>query len=792
MRFSEQWLREWVDPGVDTAALAEQLTMAGLEVDAIEPAAEPFSGVVVGQVLTVEKHPQADKLQVCTVDIGAEEALSIVCGAANVTPGIKVPTAVVGAVLPGGFKIKKAKLRGVASFGMLCSAKELGLAEDAEGLMLLDDAAPVGEDFRRWLGLDDHIIEVDFTPNRGDCLSIAGMAREIGVLYQTDLTPLDVAPVPATIDDVFPVAVEAEADCPRYLGRVIRGIDPAASTPLWMQERLRRAGLRSLGPLVDVTNYVLLELGQPMHAFDLARLHQGIVVRRARQGEKIALLDGSEIELDGDILVIADHSSPQAFAGVMGGAGSAVSDQTRDVFLECAFFSPDAIRGKARRFGMQTDSSYRFERGVDYQLQHQAMERATALILEIAGGQAGPVTSHESSGHFPARNEILLRKARLRQMLGIEIDPEQVSDYLQRLGMQVSPDPAGWRVIAPSYRFDIAIEADLVEEIGRIYGYDNIPASTPTAHLRMSASPEAWIDSRRIAQLLVDRGYQESINYSFVDPAIQALLDPDTRPLALSNPISSEMSVMRTTLWASLLKLVAYNHARQQSRIRLFEQGMRFLPGAGDIEQRLTMAGVITGPALPPHWNSTAHYADFFDIKSDVEAILGLTRQAGEFIFEQAVHPALHPGQSARVTRRGESIGWLGAVHPRVQQSLDLPEGVFVFELDYAALAQGAVPKFSALSKYPSIRRDLALVVDDGVAAATVQRQIEASLGGLLKDLEIFDVYRGKGVPEGKKSLAFALTLQDDNQTLTDDRVEALIQDTLATLKQTTGATLRE
>ena len=792
MRFSEQWLREWVNPDLDSEALAEQLTMAGLEVDGMEPAAPAFQGVVIGEVLSVEPHPQADKLKLCQVDVGAEEPLSIVCGAANVKPGIKVPTAVIGAVLPGNFKIKKAKLRGEPSLGMLCAAQELGLAESSQGLLVLDDSAPVGEDLRRWLQLDDNIIEVDFTPNRGDCLSIAGLARELGALCQTDVKEPEIQAIESEIKDSFEIEVQAPEDCPRYLGRVIRGIDPRASTPLWMQERLRRSGLRSLGPLVDVTNYVLLELGQPMHAFDLARLQGRVVVRRARKGEHLPLLDGSDVELDPDLLVIADENSPQALAGIMGGADSAVSETTRDVFLECAFFAPDAIRGKGRRFGLQTDSSYRFERGVDFALQHRAMERATALILQIAGGRAGPVSERCAQAHLPQRRPVLLRRERLRQVLGIEVADVQVEDALRRLGMVLEKDALGWRATPPSYRYDIAIEVDLIEEIGRIQGYDSIPLNMPRGELRMLARPEARVTPGDIRRLLVDRGYQETINYSFVDPASQALLDPDNPPLALRNPISSEMSVMRTTLWTSLLKVLAYNHARQQERIRLFEQGMRFLPGDGGVEQQIMVAGAILGSALPKHWSNESHRADFFDIKSDVEAILGLTRSSADFIFEQATHPALHPGQGARIRRAGETVGWLGALHPRVQQALELPPGVLVFELAYEALAQGRVPEFSPIAKFPSIRRDLALVVDDEMPAARLQKSLEENLGPVLKELEIFDVYRGKGVPEGKKSLAFTLILQDDEQTLTDDEVEALIQDTLATLKQTTGATLRE
>ena len=792
MKFSEKWLREWVNPQLGTAELAEQLTMAGLEVDSIEAAAAKFSDIVVGEVLTVEKHPEADRLNVCTVNVGAAEPLNIVCGAKNVAVGLRVPTALVGAVLPGDFKIKKAKLRGVPSHGMLCSETELGLAESAEGLMILPADAPVGTDIREYLQLDDQIIEVDFTPNRGDCLSLRGLGREVAVLNALQPEVFEIKSVQPQIDDTFPVKVEAKQDCPIYLGRVIRNINPDAQTPLWMLERLRRAGSRSLGPLVDVTNYILLELGQPMHAFDLDKLKGGIEVRRAKPGEKIKLLDDSEITLDETMLVIADASAAQAFAGIMGGSDSSVSDATRNVFLECAFFSPDAIRGKARHYGMQTDSSYRFERGVDFAFTQYAMERATALLLEIAGGEAGPVNGVSDSSAYPQRQVIDLRLSQIRRVLGIEVDKNEVDGIMQRLGMQLESTDSGWKITPPSWRFDITIEADLIEEVGRVYGYNRIPSRLPAGVLKFVSRPEGQTGKRSLRRLLVDRGYQETIAYSFVDPQVQAMLDPEAKPLTLANPISSEMSVMRTTLWPNLVKAVEYNQARQQSRVRLFEIGRRFVPEAATLRQDSVISAVVSGSALPEHWDLASQEADFFHVKSDVEAILSLTRRAGDFIFRAGQHPALHPGQSAEIVLDGQHAGWLGSLHPSIQKQLDLTHSLIMFELDLQVLESGRVPVFRQVSKFPSIRRDLALVMDESINAGQVDSVIRRNGGDKLIDLQLFDVYRGKGIAKGMKSLAMALTIQDQNQTMTDEQVDTLIRDILVSVEAETGATLRE
>ena len=791
MKFSEKWLREWVNPDIDTATLAEGFTMAGLEVDGIEPAAPEFTNIVVGEVLTVEKHPEADKLNLTTVNVGGE-TLKIVCGAKNVAVGIRVPTAMVGAVLPGGMKIKQAKLRGAESHGMLCSESELGLADSAEGLMILPKDAPVGTSIREYLDLDDAIIEVDFTPNRGDCLSIAGMSREAGVLNDTDVVVPDVPAIVSTIDDSFEILVQTPEDCPRYLGRVIRNIDVGAQTPLWMQERLRRAGLRSISPTVDVTNYVLLELGQPMHAFDLDKLSGKIVVRRAEKGEKIKLLDETEATLDQEILVIADEKGPQAFAGVMGGLDSAVSDVTKNIFLECALFVPDAVRGKGRRFGLQTDSSYRFERGVDFELQHRAMERATALILDIVGGEAGPITDISSEQHLPGRDSISLRRIRVKRLLGIDLTDDQIENYLTRLGMRLSTNAEGWSVTPPSYRYDIAIEADLIEEVGRVYGYNNIPTHMPVGDLQLTSEPEAEAPMERIKDALIESGYSEVITYSFVDPETQQLLDKDTAIVNLVNPISAEMSVMRTTLWSSLVKTLVHNQARQQNRVRVFETGMRFSQTNDGIKQELMVAGLAYGDANPVNWSEKGRKVDFFDVKGDMERLFDLAGGKDQYRFEAARHQALHPGQSARILKNGIEIGWLGCLHPIVQQKLDLPTPAFVFELSYNELKTGMLPRFEAISRFPSIKRDLALVVDEIVTANQVVDEVRNSSPQLLKDIDIFDIYRGKGVPEGMKSLAITLTLQDDNETLTDDRVEAVVREVLSSLRDSTGATLRE
>jgi len=791
MRFSEAWLREWVDPAVGTQELADQLSMAGLEVESVEPAAAPFDGVVVGHVLGCEKHPDADKLNVCEVDIGSGEAQQIVCGAKNVAAGQRVPVATVGARLSPDFKIKKAKLRGVPSNGMICSASELGLADTSDGILVLPEDAPVGEDFRDYMNLDDQCIEVDLTPDRGDCLSLKGIAREVSVINRVPLKGEAVEPVSAQINDSYPVSVENEQACPRYLCRVVRDIDPAAKTPDWMAERLRRGGLRAIAPIVDITNYVLLELGQPMHGFDLEKLTGGLQVRMAHAGEQLQLLDGGEAELRDDTLVIADEKGPVAVAGIMGGGPTGVTADTRNVLLEAAFFAPLAIAGKARSYGLHTDSSHRFERGVDFELPRTAMEYATALILDIVGGRPGPVVEVTSEECLPARKPIRLRAERIQRVLGIEIGDDAVRDILQRLDMQVQPVEDGWMVIAPSARFDIAIEVDLIEEIGRIFGYNNIPASLRSAPVSIEARPEAEFNLDRAREVLVDRGYYEAITYSFISPEMARQVTPDLEPIRLANPISADMSVMRASIWPGLLTAAQHNLARQQDRVRLFETGLTFGRVAGEIVQKPHLAGLICGPAAPEQWGVPSRKVDFFDLKGDLEAILCQLAESDEFEFQAAENLALHPGQTARVFRKGSPIGWIGALHPQLQQALDLP-AVYLFEVLLEGVSQGRLPAFEPLSKFPSIRRDFAIVLARDIPFAGVLGVAREAAPSLVRDIQLFDVYMGEKLDSSLKSLALSLILQESSHTLTDQEVEQASARVLDALAEKLSARLRD
>jgi len=791
MRFSEKWLREWVNPAVDTATLGHQVTMAGLEVDSIELAAPEFNDVVVAQIVAIEKHPDADRLNVCTVDVGQGESLQIVCGASNVAEGLKVPAALIGAKLPGGLKIKKGKLRGVVSFGMLCSAVEIGMADSAEGLMVLPENAPVGQSVREFFDLDDACIEVDLTPNRSDCFSIRGIAREVAVLNNSAVTEPEMATNIVASDVVFPASVTAPELCPRYVGRVIQGVDIKAQTPLWMAERLRRSGIRVINPVVDVTNYVMIELGQPMHGFDLAKLDGAICVRLAQQDEALTLLDGKEIKLNSDSLVIADENKVLALAGVMGGEESGVSDDTRDVLLESAFFAPNAIAGKARHYGLHTDSSHRFERGVDPELQVAAIERATQLLLEICGGVAGPVNEITNQAQLPGSTSIILRSERIKRILGVEVAPLEVERILTTLGMSCAAMEGGWQVNAPSFRFDINIEVDLIEEVGRIFGYDNLPTSRPTPSMVMQPQTELQLPIDRLRQILVNRGYQEAITYSFVDPKVQQVLTPELPGIALANPISSDMSVMRTTLWSGLVQAFVYNANRQQERVRLFETGRRFIEIEGELVQESVIAGLISGEKMPEQWGEQGSKVDFFDIKGDVEALLG-AGGIDNARFETQSNPALHPGQSALIFRDEQPIGWIGKVSPVVAKSLDLPADAYVFELTLDALIEARLPVFSELSKFPSIRRDFALIVDDNISLQNVQDCIESAAPDILKELKLFDIYTGKGIDSGKKSLAIAMNLQDDSRTLADEDVDVAVTQILSALSEKLNAKLRE
>ncbi|PWC20692.1 phenylalanine--tRNA ligase subunit beta [Brenneria roseae subsp. roseae] len=795
MKFSELWLREWVNPAIDSEALSEQITMAGLEVDGVETVAGSFHGVVVGEVVECGQHPNADKLRVTKVDVGGDRLLDIVCGAPNCRKGLRVAVATIGAVLPGDFKIKAAKLRGEPSEGMLCSFSELSISDDHSGIIELPLDAPIGTDIRQYLQLDDTAIEISVTPNRADCLGIIGVARDVAVLNQLPLTEPEIQPVAATIQDTFPIQVEAPQACPRYLGRVVKGINVKAATPLWMSEKLRRSGIRSIDPVVDVTNYVLLELGQPMHAFDLDRLEGGIVVRLANDGETLTLLDGNKVKLKADTLVIADKQKSLALGGIFGGEHSGVNEDTQNVLLECAYFNPLSITGRARRYGLHTDASHRYERGVDPALQYKAMERATRLLIEICGGEAGPVVDVTSEANLPARATITLRREKLDRLIGHVIADEQVTDILQRLGCNVTNTEAGWQAVAPSWRFDMEIEEDLIEEVARIYGYNNIPNIATLAPLTMTSHREATLSLKRVKTLLVDHGYQEAITYSFVDPKIQSLIHPGEDALILPSPISAEMSAMRLSLWSGLLGAVVYNQNRQQSRLRLFESGLRFVPDSSadlGIRQDFMLAGVITGTRYEEHWDLARQAVDFYDLKGDLEAVLALTGKLSDIEFKAESNPALHPGQSAAIYLCGERIGFIGVIHPELERKLDLNGRTVVFELLWDKVTNRILPDASDISRFPANRRDIAVVVAENIPAGDVLAECKKVGANQLVGVNLFDVYRGKGVADGYKSLAISLILQDTSRTLAEEEIAATVAECVAALKQRFQASLRD
>ncbi len=794
MKFSEKWLREWVNPAISTDALSEQLSMAGLEVDGVDPVAGDFSGVVVGEVVGCGQHPDADKLQVTKVNVGDEELVDIVCGAKNCRQGLKVAVAKVGAVLPGNFKIKKAKLRGQPSFGMLCSFSELGIAEESDGILELPSSAPIGQDIREYLQLDDVTIEVDLTPNRADCLGIKGLAREVGVLNQANVDEIDVAPVKVEIEDTRQITLANPELCPRYLGRVIKGIDVNATTPLWMVEKLRRSGIRSIDPVVDVTNYVLLELGHPMHAFDNDKLSGDIVVRLAGSEEALALLDGNEVKLNDNTLVIADSENPLAMAGIFGGLDSGVTADSKDIFLESAFFARDAIMGKARQYGLHTDASHRYERGVDPQLQRTAMERASQLLIDIVGGKAGPIVEAVEQAQLPKEQLVTLRHSRLTSVLGVEISADKVTDIIQRLGFGVDQVNDNWKVVVPPYRFDISIEEDLIEEVARVYGYNQIPNVSPVGRLEMSKHQEQKIELKDLKLCLVERDYQEAITYSFVDPKVQSALYPEISGLVLPHPISSEMSVMRVSLWAGLLQAVSYNQKRQQARVRLFESGLRFIPDSAEqtgVRQELVISGVLSGLMTEENWASDTRQLDFFDAKADVENLLDSAGVTG-YTFVAESHCALHPGQSAAVYKGEQLLGYIGAVHPKFEKLLGLNGRTYVFELEIAALGLKKLPKLQEISKFPANRRDIAIVVDDDKEVGEILSCIEKFGANQLVGLNLFDVYKGKGIAEGQKSLAISLVLQDKSKTLEESDIQATVDGILAELSKKFEASLRD
>ncbi|WP_435627000.1 phenylalanine--tRNA ligase subunit beta [Candidatus Ferrigenium straubiae] len=807
MKFSENWLRTWVNPALSSDELAHLLTMAGLEVEALEAVAPAFNNVVVAEVLEVVKHPNADRLNVCQVNVGEAQPLTIVCGAANVAVGVKVPCARIGATLPGDFNIKQAKVRNVESFGMLCSAKELGLAEESNGLWLLPGDAPVGKTLREYLELDDKLFTLKLTPNRSDCSGMAGIAREVAALTGSPLKQLGIKAQPVVLSEQLPVKVLDAQACPLYCGRIVRGVNAAASTPTWMLRRLERSGLRGISAVVDITNYVMLEMGQPMHAFDLAKLSGGITVRRARDGEELTLLNEQTVRLDAEVLVIADEVRALALAGIMGGQGSGVETATQDVFLESAFFHPDTIAGRARRFGLATDSSFRFERGVDFAATRQAMERATQLLLEICGGSAGPVG--EVRGELPKRMPIALRRSRVSRVLGIELDNAEIATLLKRLQFEFTtngplPNPlpqAGegaiaasarpssdddYRVTPPSFRFDLSIEADLIEELARVHGYDNIPALAPQAALSMLPYSESQRPLARIQQILVSRDYQEIVSYAFVEEQAERELCGNADPVALQNPIASNMAVMRSSLIVGLIGALRYNLNRKQGRVRLFETGACFAKRNDEYVQSLRLSAIAYGTTHPEQWSAAAKPVDFYDVKADVEALFA--PQALRFVA--AVHPALHPGRSAQIYCGDEAIGWIGELHPQWQQQYDMAQPAVWFEVELGALTQANVPRMSEIAKFLPVRRDLAVLTDEAVAVQTLLDAMQQANAPYVQEIALFDVYRGKGVEQGKKSLAFRVLLQDTQKTLTDSEIEQSVA-LLVDVMQRHGAQLR-
>ncbi|QIQ21162.1 phenylalanine--tRNA ligase subunit beta [Zophobihabitans entericus] len=795
MKFSESWLREWVNPAVSSDELSEQLTMAGLEVDGIDPVAGDFTGVVVGRVVACQQHPNADKLRVTKVDVGTGTLLDIVCGAANCREGLTVACATVGAVLPGDFKIKAAKLRGEPSEGMLCSYSELGISDDHSGIIELPADAPIGQDVRQYLKLDDKMIEISVTPNRADCFGINGIARDISAVNNLPVQEPEFVTVKPVINDVLPIRIEAPEAAPRYLGRIVKGIDIKAATPLWMKEKLRRCGVRSIDAVVDITNYVLLELGHPMHAFDLNQISKEVVIRYGEEGEKLVLLDGSEVTLKPKTLVIADSEKALALAGIFGGEKSGVSEQTKDVLLEAAFFAPLAIAGKAREYGLHTDASHRYERGVDPALQHKAMERATELLVAICGGQAGPIIDVTYKEHLPKVNTITLRREKLDKLIGYSIETQKITDILTRLGCQVTVSDDGWTVVAPTWRFDMQIEQDLVEEVARIYGYNNIPNAFMNIELQMAARPEKELPLIRVKEMLVDRGYQEAITYSFVDPKTQSLLHPQAETIVLPNPISVEMSAMRLSLWTGLLDAVVYNQNRQQPRIRLFESGLRFVPDTQaefGVKQELMLSGVITGNLYDEHWKLPKQHVDFYDLKGDVEAILALTGRLDEISLRPAKHPALHPGQSAELVLNNEVAGYLGVLHPEIEKKLDLNSKTVVFELVWNKINHRVIPEAKEISRFPSNRRDIAILVNNEVPAQDIINECKKAGGEDLIAVNLFDLYQGEGIKQGQKSLAISLILQNKSHTLTEQEIVNIVDKCLAALQNRFDALLRE
>ena len=808
MQFPESWLRTFVDPQLTTDALSHALTMAGLEVESLSKAAPPTSKIVVGRVLEVVKHPDADKLNVCQVDAGTGATLNIVCGAPNVAPGIKVPVALVGAELPpaeeGGkpFAIKLSKLRGVESQGMLCSARELKLSEDHSGLLILPEDTPVGQDIRDTLNLDDTVFEIKLTPNKADCLSVFGIARETAAITGAPLTPVDIRPVRAELDETLPVSIAAPDLCGRFSGRVIRGVNARAKTPQWMVERLERSGQRSVSALVDISNYVMFELGRPSHVFDLDKIHGGIEVRWGKRGESLKLLNGNTVELDETVGVIADDHQVESLAGIMGGDSTAVTLDTANIYLEAAFWWPDSIRGRARKYNFSTDAAHRFERGVDYATTVEHVERITQLILDICGGKAGPVD--DQAVNLPQRAPVKMRVSRANRIIGVKIEADEIANIFTRLGLPFERDDDAFLVTPPSHRFDIEIEEDLIEEVARIYGFEKIPARPPVATSEMRATNETQRSIHDIRHALAARDYAETVNFSFVDAEWEHDFAGNDNPIRLLNPIASQLSVMRTTLFGSLISVLRHNLNRRADRVRVFEAGRVFLADPSVKAGELTVEGytqpkrvgaLAYGPAVDEQWGVTTRAVDFFDVKGDLEALLAPA--AARFV--KAEHPALHPGRSARIEIDGRVVGWIGELHPRLMQKYELPHAPMMFEIDADALIARALPAPTDVSKFPPVRRDIAVVVDQAVEVQALFDEMKKALAEdacrFVQKVVLFDEFRAKsntsgGLAAHEKSLAFRVTLQDAAGTLQDEVVDQAIQ-TLVERMARAGARLR-
>ena len=797
MKITHHWLREFVPLTGSAAELGDRLTGQGLEVESVTPVAPPFSGVVVGEVRSVTRHPDAEKLAVCDVTTDGSNHLQIVCGAKNVRPGLKVAVAMVGARLPGNVIISRATLRGLESNGMLCSARELGLGNEHDGIMELPASAILSADVREALDLEDSELEVNATPNRGDCMSVFGIARDYAAAHQHRYLKYAVPSVAAQHSAVFPAAIEAGDACPEFLSRVVRGVDSRAASPAWLRERLRRVGIGSISPIVDVTNYVMTELGQPLHAYDLDRLTGGITVRMARAGERITLLDDREYALDPGFLVIADGSGPVGLAGIMGGRPTAISDSTTDVLLEAAHFTPQAVAGRARQLGLFTDAGQRYERGVDPSLPALALERATALLIDMAGGRPGPVHRAEVRGaagraDAAAAPWVSLRRARLTRLLGSQVPDDQVRQVLTSISEHVESTVEGWRLQSPPHRFDIRIEADLIEEVARLRGFDSIVESAALAPQRAGAASESQISHDRILTAVADQGYREIISYTFVEPSLQRRLFPDATALALTNPISAELSEMRVSLWPGLIQAARENLRRQQSRVRLFELGTKFELQTGELREVGTLAGLACGARFPEQWGSTREALDLFDVKADLHNVLALTGDAKSIEFEAATLGCLRPGRTARILRNRQPVGWLGEVHPRLMKELNLPSNTLLFELEVELAFSAKPPIYKGLSKFPSVRRDLAIVVDESLPLAVLQETVTVGASGLLTELRVFDIYRGAGVDSGRKSVALGLILQDSSRTLTDVDADAVVTAVVARLRDELSASIRD